>query len=79
MDKGRAVSRLRRLEGQVRGVEKMVNEERSLTDLITQLSAIKASASGLISSLIQERFEAKEEGLVLNPEDTALLLRLLKD
>lgn len=79
MDKDRAISRLRRIEGQVRGVEKMLNESRSFTDLVTQLSAIKASVSGLVSSLIQERFEAKNEGLTLSPEDAALLLRLLKD
>ena len=79
MDKQRVISRLRRLEGQTRGVEKMVNEERDLTDLVTQLSAIKASVSGLISSLIQERFTVKDEGLVLSSGDAALLLRLLKD
>ena len=45
--------RLRRIEGQVRGVERMVEEERYCIDVITQISAIQAAldkvALGLLS------------------------------
>jgi DNA-binding FrmR family transcriptional regulator len=47
------VKRLRRIEGQVRGVEKMVDEDRYCIDVITQISAIQAAldkvALGLLS------------------------------
>ncbi len=36
--------RLRRLEGQVRGVNKMLDSERSCQEIIQQLSAIRAAA-----------------------------------
>jgi DNA-binding FrmR family transcriptional regulator len=36
-------TRLRRIEGQVRGVHKMVEEERSCADVVQQLNAIQAA------------------------------------
>lgn len=35
--------RLRRIEGQVRGVERMVDEDRYCIDVLTQISAIQAA------------------------------------
>lgn len=37
------VNRLRRIEGQVRGVQRMVEEERYCMDVLTQISAIHES------------------------------------
>lgn len=36
-------TRLRRIEGQVRGIEKMVEEDRYCIDVLTQISAIQAA------------------------------------
>ena len=36
--------RLRRMEGQVRGVQKMIEEGRYCVDIVTQLQAISAAA-----------------------------------
>lgn len=36
-------NRLSRIEGQVRGVERMVSEDRYCIDIITQISAIQAA------------------------------------
>jgi|ERR1700730_2035409 CsoR family transcriptional regulator, copper-sensing transcriptional repressor len=36
-------SRLRRIEGQVRGIQKMVDEDRYCIDVLTQISAIQAA------------------------------------
>jgi CsoR family transcriptional regulator, copper-sensing transcriptional repressor len=41
--KGPLLNRLRRIEGQVRGVERMVEEDRYCIDVITQISAIQAA------------------------------------
>lgn len=43
-DKAKILARLRRLEGQVRGVQKMVEEDQYCVDVLTQLSAIIAGA-----------------------------------
>jgi DNA-binding FrmR family transcriptional regulator len=36
--------RLRRLEGQVRGVQKMLDEDRDCQDIVQQLAAIRSAA-----------------------------------
>jgi DNA-binding FrmR family transcriptional regulator len=38
--KSRNLKRLRRIEGQVRGLQKMVTEDRYCADVLTQLSAV---------------------------------------
>src|SRR5262245_58015078 len=43
-DKAKILARLRRTEGQVRGVQKMVEADQYCVDVLTQLSAIIAAA-----------------------------------
>lgn len=43
-DKDKILARLRRMEGQVRGVQRMVEEDQYCLDVLTQLSAIMAAA-----------------------------------
>ena len=43
-DKAKILARLRRLEGQVRGVQRMVEQDQYCVDVLTQLSAIIAAA-----------------------------------
>lgn len=41
------LARLRRIEGQVRGVSRMVEEHRDCKEVVTQLAAIKAAVASL--------------------------------
>ena len=43
--KERNVRRLRRIEGQVRGLQKMVEEDRYCADIMTQISSVQARYS----------------------------------
>jgi DNA-binding FrmR family transcriptional regulator len=43
MNKDQLVARLRRIEGQVRGIELMVQDDRYCIDVLTQLAAVKAA------------------------------------
>ena len=36
-------ARLKRIEGQIRGVQKMVDEDRYCIDIVTQISAVRAA------------------------------------
>lgn len=38
--KARALTRLRRIEGQVRGLHRMVEEERACVDVLTQIASV---------------------------------------
>ncbi|MGB9804071.1 metal-sensitive transcriptional regulator [Desulfofundulus sp.] len=42
---GELLQRLKKIEGQVRGVSKMIEECRSCGDIVTQLAAIKAAVN----------------------------------
>jgi CsoR family transcriptional regulator, copper-sensing transcriptional repressor len=41
--KDQVLTRIRRIEGQVRGIEKMVEDDRYCIDVLTQISAIQAA------------------------------------
>jgi CsoR family transcriptional regulator, copper-sensing transcriptional repressor len=47
-------SRLRRIEGQVRGVEKMVDEDRYCIDVLTQIGATQAALDKVALGLLDE-------------------------
>lgn len=51
--KSKAVRRLKIIEGQIRGLQSMVNDEKYCIDIITQSSAIKEGLSG-VEDLILE-------------------------
>lgn len=46
------LGRLKRIEGQVRGVYKMVEENRDCGDIVTQLTAIKAAVNRVSISVL---------------------------
>jgi CsoR family transcriptional regulator, copper-sensing transcriptional repressor len=45
--KTKAIRRLKIIEGQIRGLQKMVEEEKYCIDIITQVSAIKEALTGI--------------------------------
>lgn len=52
-DKEAIIKRLKRIEGQVKGIQKMVEEERYCVDILVQVSAIR-SAINKVGSIILE-------------------------
>jgi len=64
-DKAKILARLRRMEGQVRGVQRMVEEDQYCLDVLTQLSAVIAAArqTGLLV------LEVHVRGCVLGAEN----------
>jgi DNA-binding FrmR family transcriptional regulator len=50
-------SRLRRIEGQVRGIEKMVDEERYCIDVLTQVNAVRAALESVALQLLADHTE----------------------
>ena len=51
--KSRAVHRLKLIEGQIRGLQKMVEEDTYCVDIITQASAIKEALSSVEDLLLE--------------------------
>jgi DNA-binding FrmR family transcriptional regulator len=52
--KDQLLSRLRRIEGQVRGVEGMVEDDRYCIDVLTQIGAIQAALDKVALGLLDE-------------------------
>ena len=48
------LKRLRRVEGQVRGVERMVEEDRYCIDVLTQISAVQAALDKVALGLLDD-------------------------
>jgi len=48
------LKRLRRIEGQVRGVERMVDEDRYCIDVVTQITAIQAALDKVALGLLED-------------------------
>ena len=52
-DKPALLKRLNRIEGQARGVAKMVEEDRYCVDILTQIAAIQSALDALAMQLLQ--------------------------
>ena len=53
-DKKKIANRLHRIEGQVRGIEKMVDEDRYCIDVLTQVAAVKTALDSLGLQLLED-------------------------
>lgn len=71
-DKAKILARLRRIEGQVRGVQRMVEEDKYCVDVLTQLSAIIAGSRAVGLLILEDHIR----GCVINaaPEDREAVL-----
>lgn len=50
-------SRLRRIEGQVRGLQKMIDEERYCADVLMQLSSVQEALRGVGRALLHNHLK----------------------
>lgn len=53
-DKAQYRNRLRRLEGQVRGIDRMVDEDRYCIDILTQISAVTNALERVALGLLND-------------------------
>jgi CsoR family transcriptional regulator, copper-sensing transcriptional repressor len=53
-DKDAVIKRLHRIEGQVRGIEKMVEDDRYCIDILTQISAVNTALESLAFKILDE-------------------------
>jgi len=53
-EKDALVKRLHRIEGQVRGIERMVEDDRYCIDVLTQISAVNTALESLALKILDE-------------------------
>ena len=69
MSKSKYITRLKRSEGQLRGIQKMIEEERDCMDIMIQLSAVRSSVDRVIELLITENLLECINNPTKNPEE----------
>jgi DNA-binding FrmR family transcriptional regulator len=53
-DRTHLINRLNRIEGQVRGVSKMIKDDRYCIDVLTQVRAVRAALARVETNLLKE-------------------------
>jgi DNA-binding FrmR family transcriptional regulator len=71
--------RLRRVEGQVKGIQKMVDEEKSCQEVLVQISAAKAALHKVGALILEEYIEDCMMNQLKNADDQEALLKDLLD
>jgi len=62
----RLLNRLSRIEGQVRGVARMVEEDRYCIDVLTQLQAVRAALAKAETALLKDHLGHCIEGAIVS-------------
>jgi CsoR family transcriptional regulator, copper-sensing transcriptional repressor len=65
-DKAGLRNRLNRIEGQVRGIAKMIDEDRYCIDILTQLQAIRSALGRVENALIKDHLEQCVVGAIVS-------------
>lgn len=71
-DKKTLISRLNRIEGQIRGVANMLNEDRYCDDILIQLSAVDKSIKSLANLLLEKHMKSCVKERLNDGDDTIL-------
>lgn len=74
-DKKAVLNRLRRAEGQIRGIQNMIIEDNTCVDIITQLSAVRSSIDRAMGLIVAENLRECVENPVADPDEQAQLIK----
>jgi DNA-binding FrmR family transcriptional regulator len=76
-DKDKLQNRLKRIEGQVRGLQRMVDEEAYCIDILTQISSSVSALEKVGTIVLQDHVEHCVRHSIENREDTEQKLQEL--
>ncbi|MEX0850787.1 MAG: metal-sensitive transcriptional regulator [Gaiellaceae bacterium] len=70
-DKEALVRRLHRIEGQVRGIERMIEEDRYCIDVLTQISAVSTALDSLAFVILDDHVKHCVSGALASGDPAA--------
>ncbi|HEY1037128.1 MAG TPA: metal-sensitive transcriptional regulator [Candidatus Paceibacterota bacterium] len=76
--KSKAQRRLKIIEGQVRGLQKMIDEEKYCIDIITQASAVKEGLTGVKDLILENHLTTHVIHQIKHGEDKKAAAEILK-
>jgi DNA-binding FrmR family transcriptional regulator len=68
-DKAKLLARLRRIEGQVRGLQKMIDEEQYCVDVLTQVSSVNAALQKVGMIVLEDHIQGCVRAAILQGDD----------
>ena len=71
-EKKALLTRLKKIEGQVRGIEKMVEEDRYCPDILIQVSAVTSALGSFNTALLGEHITSCVKEDIRNGRDEAI-------
>lgn len=70
-EKDALIKRLHRIEGQVRGVERMVEEDRYCIDILTQIGAVSTALESLAMKVLDDHVKHCVAGALTSGDEEA--------
>jgi DNA-binding FrmR family transcriptional regulator len=72
------LKRLRRIEGQVKGIQKMIEEDKYCIDILTQVAAVRAAISKVGSLMLEKHSMTCIQNAVSNEDKERSLAELAR-
>ena len=63
-DKQKLLKRLNRVEGQVRGIARMIEEDRYCVDVLTQVAAVRSALDAMALQLLRDHTHGCVQGAI---------------
>lgn len=70
MSKEKNLQRLKRIEGQVRGIHRMVEEDRYCAEVLVQIASVQQALRGLSKQVMQGHLEHCVAAALASPDAT---------
>jgi DNA-binding FrmR family transcriptional regulator len=77
-EKKRILNRLKRLEGQVRGLHKMVDEERACRDILTLLAGVRSALDATGDTILENYLKSCQADFETGSGDVGDLLAAVR-
>lgn len=72
------IKRLNRIEGQVRGVVRMIEEERYCVDILTQISALRSALDAVAMTLLEDHTQGCVKSAIRSGNGDAAIAELME-
>ena len=56
-DNARLLARVRRMQGQVEALQRLLTEQRECNDVLQQIAAVRGAATGLMADVLEEHLQ----------------------
>ena len=76
-DKPKLLKRLNRVEGQVRGIAKMIEEDRYCVDVLTQVAAVRSALDAMALQMLRDHTHGCVQGAIRSGRGDAAIDELM--